>query len=231
MLNFEINQFSGPLDLLLQLIEQKELDISQVSLAEVTDQYLVYLDSQVDLPLESLADFLVVATKLLIIKSKTLLPKIEADEEDLGDQLEEQLRMYKQYLEAAQKLEVILENNRYSFTREKVPVLFYPKFAPPEKLTALILAETYRFILEKVNYVISLPEKIMEKVVSLKETIMGLRENLIRCGKLNFKDMVATAGSKSDQVVCFIALLELIKSGEVAVSQNSIFEDIEIEKI
>jgi len=231
MINFELNQFSGPLDLLLQLIEQKELDVSQVSLAEVTDQYLSYIDNQADLPLESLADFLVIATKLLIIKSRTLLPKIEEDEEDIGDQLEIQLKMYKQYLEASKKIEEILKNNNYSFTREKLPISVKPKFSPPEKLDLGILVEVYRSILERVKYVVSLPEKIMKKIVSLKETISGLRENLSRCGKINFKDMILSAGSKSNQVVCFIALLELIKNGEVAVRQNDIFQDIEIEKI
>jgi segregation and condensation protein A len=229
MLSFELDKFSGPLDLLLQLIEQEELDISQVSLAKVTDQYLTYLDSQTDLPADELADFLTVATKLLVIKSKTLLPQMADEEEDSAEQLEAQLRMYKEYQEASKKMEAILERQNYAFTRERLPMDFRPKFSPPEGLTVDTMNQIFTEILKRIEYVTALPQKIMERVVSLKEMVTSIRETLGRAQKINFREMIASAKSKHEVVVCFMALLELIKSGEAAVNQKGIFDEIEVE--
>lgn len=231
-MDYQVNleKFSGPLDLLLQLIEQEELDISQVSLAKVTDQYLAYLDEQSDLPAGELADFLTVATKLLVIKSKTLLPQMADEEEDSAEQLEAQLKMYKEYLEASKKMEARLAEGRRSFSRERLPVDFRPKFSPPPTLTADTLKNIFEEIIKRVEYVASLPQKIMERTVSLKEIVNGIREALGRAQKISFKEVIASAKSKHDVVVCFMALLELIKSGEAAVNQQGIFDEIEVEK-
>ncbi len=231
MLNFEINQFSGPLDLLLKLIEQEELDISQVALAEVTDQYLAYIDAQTDLSLDNLADFLVIASKLLIIKSKILLPKSIEEDDESADQLEIQLKMYKEYLEASKVMENILKNSNYCYTRERLPVDFIVKFSPPENFKIEVMSDVFKSILERIQYVTSLPEKIMEKVISLRETVASLRENLNCLKKFNFKEMVASGKTKGEKVVCFMALLELIKTGEALARQNDIFDEIEVEKI
>ena len=230
MLSFELDKFSGPLDLLLQLIEQEELDISQVSLAKVTDQYLAYLDEQKGLPANELADFLTIATKLLVIKSKLLLPQMADDEEDSAEQLEAQLRMYKEYLEASKKMETLLIQNNYSFTRERLPIDFRPKFSPPTGLTLADLTQVFEEIIKRVSYITELPQKIMERVVSLKETVSGIRDALGRAQKMNFKEVIKNAKSKHEIVICFMALLELIKSGEAAVSQQGIFDEIEVEK-
>ena len=230
MYQINLEQFSGPLDLLLQLIEAEKLDISQVSLAKVTDQYLAYLDSRPDLAAGDLADFLTVATKLLVIKSKLLLPEMADDEEDSAEQLEAQLKMYKEYLEAAKKIEAILAENMYSFTRERLPIDFRPKFSPPKFLTAAMLEKVFSEILARIDYVAKLPEKIMEKVISLKETVHGIREALGRAQKMSFRDIISQAKSRQDVVVCFMALLELIRSGEAAVNQQGIFDEIEVER-
>jgi len=226
-----LDKFSGPLDLLLQLIEQEELDISQVSLAKVTDQYLAYLDANKDLPAGELADFLTVATKLLVIKSKLLLPQLADEEEDSAEQLEAQLKMYKEYLEASKKLEALLMENNYSFTRERLPVDFRPAFSPPPALVAGDLTAIFEEILKRIEYVTGLPRRIMEKVVSLQEMVSGIREALGRAQKMSFKEVIANAKSKHEVVISFMALLELIKSGEAAVNQKGIFDEIEVEKV
>lgn len=230
MYKIELEQFSGPLDLLLQLIEAEKLDISEVSLAKVTDQYLLYLDARPDLAAGDLADFLTVATKLLVIKSKTLLPEMADDEEDSAEQLEAQLKMYKEYLEAAKKIEAVLSENKYSFTRERLPIDFRPKFSPPKLLTVAMLEKIFSEIIARIDYVAKLPEKIMAKVVSLKEMVSGIREALGRAQKMNFREMIKEAKSRQDVVVCFMALLELIRNGEAAVNQQGIFDEIEVEK-
>jgi segregation and condensation protein A len=229
-LTFQTDKFSGPLDLLLQLIEQEELDISQISLAKVTDQYLSYLDEHKDLPADDLADFLTVATKLLVIKSKTLLPKL-ADDEDSAEQLEAQLRMYKEYLKAMEKIEAILQQNKYSFTRERLPIDFRPKFSPPPPMLLADLSSAFAEILRRIEYVTKLPEKIMAKVLTLKEMISGIRKTLSRAQKMNFREVIKNAKTRADIVVCFMALLELVKTGEAAVNQKGIFDEIEVEKV
>lgn len=231
MLNFQLDKFSGPLDLLLQLIEQEELDISQVSLAKVTDQYLAYIDQSPELPANELADFLVVATKLLVIKSKILLPQMADEEDDSAEQLEAQLKMYKEYLEATKKLEAILGLKRYIFTRERLPIDFRPKFSPPPNLQVNDLMVIFTEVIKRIEYVTSLPEKIMERVVSLKEMVGGIREALHKAQKMSFREVIANAKSKHEVVICFMALLELIKSGEAAVNQKGIFDEIEVEKV
>ena len=231
MIKVELEQFQGPLDLLLRLIEDQKLDISQVSLAQVTDQYLNYLDSATDISATELADFLVVATKLLVIKSKTLLPQLADDEEDSAEQLEAQLKLYKDYLEASQVVEKMIGQKRFSYSREKIAVHFQPTFNPPESLTKNDLHDYFAEILNRVDYIVNLPEKIIKRATSLKETVFNIREALKKNTKINFKDIVSGSKSRDEAVVCFMALLELIKTSEVMVNQRGIFDDIFIEKV
>lgn len=230
MYQIRLEQFSGPLDLLLSLIEEQKLDISQVALAKVTDQYLAYLDSRPEMSAGELADFLTVATKLLVIKSKLLLPELADNEEDSAEQLEAQLKMYKEYLEASKRIEAMIASQEYSFTRERLPIDFRPKFSPPKLVTQEVLAKIFAEIISRIDYVAKLPEKIMEKVVSLKEMVGGIREALSKAQKISFREIVGQARSRHDVVVCFMALLELIRSGEAAVNQQGIFDEIEVEK-
>ncbi len=231
MYKIELEQFSGPLDLLLQLIEGQKLDISSVAMAEVTDQYLSYLDAHPDISTTDLADFLVIATKLLVIKSRTLLPQVEEDEDDMAGDLELQLKMYKEYLDASKKIEQIISEKHFCFTRERVAYNFVPSFSSPENVSVDDLREAYLEIIKRVDYVVNLPQRVMEKVVSLSEMVSHIRGKLTEFQKTDFRSIVATATCKSDVVVCFMALLELIKSGEAMVNQSSIFDEIKIERI
>lgn len=231
MYEIKLDQFTGPLDLLLQLIENQKLDISQVSLAKVTDQYLAYLDTSNDVGASELADFLTVATKLLIIKSKGLLPTNIEDEEDSADQLELQLKMYKEYLEATKKIEQMLKERRFSFSRDRLVVNFEPTFSPPQGCTAGDLKDAFEQIIGRIDYVVNLPQKVLERAVSLKEMVASIRDNLSKAVKLNFKSVIASAKSKTEIVVCFMLLLELIKGGEALVSQDGIFDEILVERI
>ncbi|MFA5047882.1 MAG: segregation/condensation protein A [Patescibacteria group bacterium] len=230
MLKFELEKFSGPLDLLLQLIEQEELDISQVALAKVTNQYLSYLDSVINIEPGELADFLVVATKLLIIKSKIILPQLADEEDDSAEQLEFQLKLYKDYLEASKVLENILAKNRICFSRERIISNLQPTFSPPPETQLDGWRLIFEEILKRIDYVTSLPQKVMEKVVSLKDMVGNIRQALIKAEKFSFHKIISQAKSKTEMVVCFMALLELIKNGEVAVNQKGIFDEIMVEK-
>ena len=224
----ELEQFQGPLDLLLQLIEQKEMDISSVALAEVTDQYLAYLDKSMDISATELADFLVVATKLLVIKSKTLIPQMT--DEDSAEQLEAQLKMYKDYLDASKHIEKMLSENNILFSRDKIAYNFEPTFSPPKELQAIDLANIYGEILKRIDYVVSLPQKVMKKAVTLKEKVANIREVIAKVKKMNFSEILSGASDRTEVVVSFMALLELIKAGEIAVNQGGVFDDIYVER-
>lgn len=227
----ELEQFQGPLDLLLQLIEQQKLDISQVSLAKVTDQYLSYLDQINDIDATELADFLVVATKLLIIKSRSILPQLVDEEEDSADQLEAQLKLYRDYLDASKQIEHILSQKSFCFTREKINFQFEPAFSPPKKMKAFDLSAAFAEVLNRVDYVVNLPKKIMEKTVSLKEMVTNIKDGIVKMKRMSFRNVLTSARSRTEVVVCFIALLELIKQGEIAVNQKGVFDEIMIEKV
>lgn len=231
MYKIELEHFNGPLDLLLQLIEGQKLDISQVSLAKVTDQYLQYLDQLTELSAGDLADFLVVATKLLVIKSKSLLPVQDDDEEDSADQLEAQLRMYKEYLEATKKLETMVKEGNFCFGREKLAVSFEPSFSPPPSLATSDLKAAFEQIIGRIDYVVNLPKKVLDRAISLAEVVSNMRQSLAMAKKTDFRTLVSQAKSKSEVVVHFMALLEMIKAGEVAVTQDGILDEIMVEGI
>jgi segregation and condensation protein A len=231
MYQTKLEQFQGPLDLLLQLIEGQKLDISQVALAQVTDQYLSYLDKLQNISAEELADFLVIATKLLVIKSKLLLPQLADEEEDSAEELEAQLKLYRDYQEASQRLELMIGEENFSFSREKIAFTLQPTFSPPASVTAVLLQEIFSEVVRRVDYIVNLPQKVMEKVVSLTEMVSGIRQRLSTAQKFSFHQLLDGAKCRGDVVVCFMALLELIRAGEIAVNQKGVFDEIEVEKI
>lgn len=154
MYKIKLEQFEGPLDLLLRLIEQQKFDITRVSLSQVTDQFIEYLDQTEDLSLDELVDFLVVAVKLLLIKSKALLPSLNPEEEEEIQKLEDQLKIYKEYFEASKKIDEIILKKNFSFIREK-SLKIIPIFCPPKNLNKNILAEIFTEILKDLEAAIN----------------------------------------------------------------------------
>lgn len=225
--------YEGPLDLLLQLIERAELDITAIALASVTDQYLVYIRAlQQNARADEISAFLVIAAKLIQIKSEALLPRPpvrEAGEEDPGEALARQLRIYKRFKEIANLLE----------QREKQGLHTYLRLAPPPKvegrldisditLTDLLEAAESIFAGEKekqaLGSVISAPK------VTIREKIAYIADTLGRDRNSSFKKLVGSAKSRLEIVVTFLALLELVKRYRVAARQEGLFGSIEIER-
>ncbi|MBU1179579.1 segregation/condensation protein A [Patescibacteria group bacterium] len=229
MYKVKLEKFEGPLDLLLQLIEKEDLDINQISLARIADEYIDYVNSRKDIPLDELSDFLLVASKLLYIKSKSLLPYLEWDEaEDGAMELEEQLKLYKEFLEASRKVESLIKQKRFLFARERVVL---PKgFYPPPKLKVEILQKTYQGILGRIEPLIKTAKEVKNKAISIKNKIEELKLNISRRAKIGFKDFIDKAKDKTEVVVSFLALLELMKQRIIKVSQKELFKDITIIK-
>jgi segregation and condensation protein A len=228
MYEIKIEKFEGPLDLLLKLIEREELDITQVALAKVTDQYIEQLKQLAEIPAEELADFLVVAARLLFLKSKMLLPLLHWDQEDEDGDLERRLRMYKEYVEAAKKVQAMLSKRRHTFVREKPPVAALG-FAPPKDFTADKMAALFREALHRLIPVVKPPEGVIEKTVSIHEKIRHIQALLSKHAHLKFTGVLKSAETRSEIIVTFLALLELIKQGHLTVKQTAHFGEIELE--
>src|SRR5665811_765610 len=150
MIEFQTEKFSGPLGLLLSMIESEEMDITEINLAKIADDYVSYIRQAKEvISPEELADFLVVAAKLLYIKSKALLPYllIDAEEDDSSD-LERQLKMYKEFIEASHQISSILAEENFLFVpainKGRRDTQSVQSFVPPKKVTSEVLAEKMR---------------------------------------------------------------------------------------
>lgn len=233
-MNFKIDKFEGPLGLLLQLIESQELDITEISLAKIADQYIEYIRGYKGIGPEELADFLVVAAKLLLIKSKALLPFLKGEEEEEIQEFEHQLRMYKEFLEVAKKIETIIGKKRFSFAREFDRQAFLANahlFSPPKNLKAADLLNVFREIIKNIRPVELLEEKNLEQIVNIEDKILAIQQILLENIKVSFNRILANAKNKTEVIVSFLALLELIKQRDVAVMQGDLFGEIGINKI
>lgn len=225
--------FEGPLDLLLHLIEKQELDITKVSLATVTDQYLEYIGHLERIHAEILADFLVVAAKLLLIKSRALLPAPpgtgEEGEEDVGDDLVRQLREYKKFKEFAKQLRAREELGLRSYLR----ISSLPRLEPRLDLSDVTLND----LLEAVRQALAVeppapPVDGMVKPVTftIGEKIEVIEALLTRKGSFSFQRLLRRAASRPEIIVTFLALLELIKGHRVRVQQDKLFGEIVVSR-
>ncbi len=226
MYKIKLDQFEGPLDLLLQLIEKQKLDIVQVSLAKVTDQYIEFLNQAENLKPDELADFLVIAAKLLLIKSQVLLPSLGSEMETEGVELETQLKIYKEYLEASKKIHKIILEKNFSFPRQKNIV--FSTFIAPENVDKNILFNAFIKILKGLEPLVKIPQETLRRVFSLKEKIKEIQEMIFQNNEVKFNHLIKKSSSKIEIIMSFLALLELVKQRVVVVIQEESFEEITI---
>ncbi len=227
MYSVKLEQFEGPLDLLLEIIEQEKLDISLVSLASVTEGYVKQLEANPNIPLDELVDFLVVASKLLFIKSRILLPFLGLAGEEEGENLEGQLRIYKEYLDASKVINSMIGKRRFLFVHERLPKIEIG-FAPPEKFYVTDMRGLLEAVIKRLEILVHVPRATLEKSVSIHEKITEIREMLGRVRSSSFRSVLMTARNRTEVVVTFLALLELVKQRAVEVRQSSQFQDITI---
>jgi len=233
-MNFKIDKFEGPLGLLLQLIEKEEMDITEISLAKIADQYIEYIRNSEHLKPEEMADFLVVAAKLLLIKSRALLPFLKGEAEAEIQEFEDQLRMYKEFLAATEKIEAIIGEKRFSFAREfdrRAILASAHLFSPPKRLTAAVLGEVFNEIIKNIQPLELLEEQSLEQAINIEDKILAIQQILLEKIKVSFNYILAGAKNKTEIIVSFLALLELIKQRGVIVMQGDLFGEIEINRI
>lgn len=229
--SFQHDGFDGPLDLLLELIENEKLDISKISLAKVTDDYIKYVRSQEITDPEQLAEFLVVAAQLMLIKSKSLLPdlKLEADEEMGIDELQRRLEEYKKIKEMAKEIKKLENKKQFIFTREAY-LGIDPVFYPPKKTTVSAIKNIFAAFLASVPKIEKLAEEKIKRIVSIEEKISHIRSFLQEAVEGAFSQIVRGAKEKVDVIVSFLALLELSKQKFVELEQRKSFGDIVFKK-
>ena len=227
MHSFRLPEFEGPLDLLLQLIEHSEMDITKVSLATVADQYLEMISAPGAIELSGLADYLIIAAKLILIKSRMLLPQPDAPivEEETGDDLVRQLREYKMFKQVA------------AFLRERTQkgLRAYPRSAPPPRLqpTAVRLEgvsgdDLAHALMRALKIRPMLPQGTLTVPlsVSIDQEIRKIIDLTSQQSSVRFSHLFDRAQTRVEIIVTFLAILELIKRMQIRAEQEGLFGEI-----
>ncbi|UCD99591.1 MAG: segregation/condensation protein A [Chloroflexota bacterium] len=224
--------YQGPLDLLLQLIERAELDITRLSLALVTDQYLKYLENLAELSADMISAFLVVAAKLIQIKSESLLPRPpirETGEEDPGEALARQLVLYRQYKRVADSLDEIQKQSRRTYL-SLAPV---PEVEGKFILTGAGISDLVAAYLDALSRRPVEPESLDSAIappkVTIRQKIRLVTTHLRRFGRATFRSLLGERSSREEIGITFLAMLELVKLHFVDVHQEGLFAEIHIE--
>jgi len=222
-----LEKFSGPLEILLNLVEEQKLSVNEISLSKVAEQYIAYLKSLEEMPKEELAGFLVIATTLMLIKSRSLLPSLQLTDEEETDvkELERRLKTYKFFKELSNHIKELNMENKHLFGREAYAGMS-AVFFPPEGLTPAILKKILGEVLETIPKKEVLPEEFILKVVSLEDKMAELKERLLRFMQFTFDN----GGDQAEVIVSFLAMLELIKQGFAIFEQKKLFGSIELKK-
>lgn len=218
--------FQGPLDLLLHLVEKRQLEITKVSLLEVTEQYLEHLQRLENLSLDAISDFLVVAAKLMFIKSLSLLPRprtVSEEEEDPGEELARQLLEYQRVKAAAEQLKALHERGQRSYQRSVPPER--PQLPPgPIEVRPLDLMRAMQRVLGRITEPPAATVQL--RTYTIGEQMVAIESAVARNGRVNFSRLVEVYQERQAVIVTFMALLELIKARRVSAWQNEIFGDI-----
>ena len=224
------NAFEGPLDLLLDLIEKRKLFIGDISLAKVTDDFIAHIKRFESMPMAESAHFILIASTLLLIKSKSLLPELSLTEDEKGDirDLETRLKIYKRIKEASVRIKELFGDKiifSQSQSRHMEPVFAPdPEFSLNRALTAL------KDIINRLPKKENLPKVMVNKVMSLEEMIGTLTKRITSHLRMSFKEFTKEhKENRVNVIVSFLAMLELVKQGMLHVSQDAAFGDIQME--
>lgn len=239
----KLDAFEGPLDLLLHLIDKNKINIYDIPIVLITEQYMEYINAMEKQDLDVMSEFLVMAATLLRIKSKMLLPVEEKEEEEETDprqELVERLLEYKMYKYASLELrDRQLDADKLVFKKSTVPpeILDYKEEVPLEELlsdlTLSKLNDIFRSVMkkqvEKIDPVRSRFGKIEKEDVNLPRKMSYVQQYGLQHKKFSFRKLLETQNNKMELVVTFLCILELMKMGRISIVQEEIFDDIQIE--
>ena len=230
----KLDIFEGPLDLLLHLIQKNEMEITDVSIAEITEQYLEYLNLMEMLDLDVASEFLVMAATLLYLKSQSILPTVNSDESYTfkdREELVKQLLEYKQFKEAAQTLDYFATN------REKIHGRTVDPYTDAEELrevqikaTLFDLLSAFKYVTEREFVIDDHYEEIQEEQLTVEEKMDFLERRLNDGEQIRFDELFSEFASKLDRIVTFLATLELIRLQRIVAVQSGHFDSIYLVK-
>ena len=231
-LSFKLENFTGPLNLLITLIKKSKLEIEDIEISKLTEQYLEVMKDISTVDLETASEFIEYAAYLIELKSKKLLPKIEENNDDEFDDeymFKLRLREYQMFMEVNEKLKKLESNDKFYKQPEKEANKFRIVIKDME-LDKLL--DAFVNIMHKVNKVEKSKEskEIAKETFTVEQKISAIKDTLISRDKLKFSELFLESSSKDEIITTFMALLELIKMQIIRVSQDNIFSDIHIEK-
>jgi len=226
----KVEGFEGPLDLLLSLIEKRKLPINDVSLSVVTDDYIAHIEKQQTFPLSLTSNFVLIASTLLLIKSKSLLPTLDLTEEEEGDMesLEIRLKLFKKNKELSIYISRMFGEN-ILFEAQEIKN-FDPVFSPPKDASINGIREAIVRVLKELPKTVFVPEAVVKKVISIEEKIEDLTNRITKNLRMSFSEFSKIGNSeKIEIIVGFLAMLELAKQGIIKIAQEKTFSDITME--
>ena len=244
-LEFKINQFEGPLDLLLHLIDKNKFNIFDIPIVEITEQYLDYLNRMQEENLDVMSEFLVMAATLISIKAKMLLPREEKEEEEEEDpraELVRRLLEYKMYKYASLELkDMNLDAGKNDYKPATIPkeVLEYKEEIDPAEVIGdvtlaklnEIFTQVMKRTVDRVDPVRSKFGTIEKDEVRIEDKMDDIRASIRGLKGINFKTLLEIQATKINIIVTFMAILELMKVGDITIRQDELFGDIIIDSL
>ena len=237
--SIKTNDFEGPLDLLCHLIDKNKMDICDIKISDITDQYIEYLNKMEELNLEIASEFLIMASTLLYLKSKTLLPVVESSDSDEKELTEEELLQriieYKKYKETSEQLRIMYQENSKRIFKEEEKIKF-PKKKLEIDLNYSLVVNAYAKIIEKNKKRLNKNAKNIKKIAitdtyTVSSKVKEMYKELIRNKKFIFNNLYSQKQCNKEEVVtAFTGLLEISRRSKVQTSQKALFGDILVEK-
>lgn len=230
--NFKINDFEGPLDVLLHLIKTQDMDIMNIEIVKLTNQYLEFIDNMKEKNLNIASEYLILASELMYIKSKCLLPNIKDEEEqeeltELKENLINRLLEYEQYKKVTKDFKTLEEQRHEFYTKSPSNLKEYidPKVQLSEDITLQDLLQAFQNYLKRQEQKRPITTKITTKEISVEERTKTIKNILIKRKKIEFFDLFEDI-SKPYVVVTFLSILEMAKNNEIKITQENNFDKI-----
>jgi segregation and condensation protein A len=231
--NSEENVFEGPMDLLLELILKNKLDITDISLSKVADQFIDYMqENSESIGPEHLSEFLLIAGKLVLIKSRAILPLLELEKEEEEDieELKRRLREYKRFKEIFPHIRILYESKAISYDRPGFSGVG-TVFCPPGNLRLEDLEGLFAAAITKMPVKEEIGEKKQIIKISITDKINEIKQHIWERMKVTFQGLIAGKKDKMEVVVTFLAMLELVRKNQAEIEQEEMFGEISIKKI
>ena len=232
-----IGDFEGPLDLLLHLIKKSKMEIFDIEISEITNQYLKFIEEMNEMNLDIASEYLVMAAELIEMKSKKLLPQKEEENEEVEevnseDELKRRLYEYQKYKESTSEFRKLEENRNSYYTKAPESLKNYSQeiIENDGSVSVMDLLDAFQKLLERQNLNKPLNTKIARKELSVKERVVKIRDILREKKRVNFIELFDDF-SKPYVVVTFLSVLEMAKNKEITLKQDNNFSDIYLERV